>query len=258
MPHRDVDEQIATLVSMQNEIAERQYELSQLVDSEKQQKKKVAVAVKEELVTMTIGVGRDWLNAMYWKDSDLATPVRNAYKEAFGGAFSPTPQNKEIQCRVCKSDAVVLCTSWTNYKEKGKSNYLGYTCDECLVKEKAKQKNQIALSFERSEQEQVEEIVTSEASEVWLVKKQVKKDQIAYLRNLPYKEYLLTEHWQRFRKDALKRAKYCCQLCNNADKLHVHHRTYKNLGDEDISDVIVLCCECHEKHHDIKPKELIQ
>jgi hypothetical protein len=68
-------------------------------------------------------------------------------------------------------------------------------------------------------------------------------------RNMPYEEYLKTEHWQKIRKEALLRAGYRCQLCNAAKPLDVHHRTYERLGEERPDDVIAICRDCHERHH---------
>ena len=102
---------------------------------------------------------------------------------------------------------------------------------------------------EKKQQERVRKIIDENRGEA---KFRMERGQsISELCNLPYEEYLLTEHWQEVRRGALKRAKHKCQLCNKSSNLHVHHRTYENRGCEDISDVIVLCRECHEKHHDI-------
>jgi len=50
---------------------------------------------------------------------------------------------------------------------------------------------------------------------------------------MPYKEYLLTEHWQHFKKEALNFFGHKCQLCNSKNmELCVHHKTYKNKGRE--------------------------
>lgn len=70
------------------------------------------------------------------------------------------------------------------------------------------------------------------------------------LRQLPYQEYLRTDHWQGVRKNALKDADYRCQICNASTTLHVHHRTYERRGEEVPSDVIALCAECHKHFHD--------
>lgn len=71
------------------------------------------------------------------------------------------------------------------------------------------------------------------------------------LANMPYAEYLKTDHWQVVRGAALERAGHACQLCNATDDLHVHHRTYERRGQELPSDVIVLCKRCHEQFHQV-------
>lgn len=75
---------------------------------------------------------------------------------------------------------------------------------------------------------------------------------IIFTKNRDYKNYLMTKHWQNRRVKALKDAKYKCQLCSRKDELHVHHNTYKNIGNEKKEDLIVLCKKCHSKFHDIK------
>lgn len=65
-------------------------------------------------------------------------------------------------------------------------------------------------------------------------------------KNLYY-EYLGSARWKHLRHEAVKAAKYRCQLCNSGGPLNVHHRTYRRVGsDEEISDLIVLCKECHK------------
>ncbi len=78
---------------------------------------------------------------------------------------------------------------------------------------------------------------------------QSKAEEVERLKTMPYGEYLKTDHWQNLRKTMLRRAGYRCQTCNAQDKLHVHHRTYENRGDEPYSDLIVLCSQCHETFH---------
>lgn len=69
-------------------------------------------------------------------------------------------------------------------------------------------------------------------------------------RKVEYKEYLNGDHWKDIRLKALDRAGNRCQLCCNTDNLNVHHNTYKNIGREDLKDLVVLCRECHAKFHD--------
>lgn len=66
---------------------------------------------------------------------------------------------------------------------------------------------------------------------------------------LNYREYLKTEHWKETREKALKRAGYKCQVCGYDKNLQVHHNTYKNIGHEDPTDLVVLCWKCHKTFH---------
>lgn len=69
-------------------------------------------------------------------------------------------------------------------------------------------------------------------------------------KSMPYSEYLKTEHWKAVRKAALQRAGNRCQLnSSHTKRLEVHHNNYDHLGEERPKDVIVLCRDCHSKHH---------
>lgn len=69
-------------------------------------------------------------------------------------------------------------------------------------------------------------------------------------KKIEYQEYLNSPHWKETRLKALKRAGNRCQLCSSTKYLNVHHNTYKNIGHEDLSDLVVLCRKCHAKFHD--------
>lgn len=49
-----------------------------------------------------------------------------------------------------------------------------------------------------------------------------------------YVAHLHSRKWAELRKLALEAAKYCCQLCNSSQSLHVHHRTYARLGNVEL------------------------
>lgn len=68
-----------------------------------------------------------------------------------------------------------------------------------------------------------------------------------------YADYLESEWWKWRRVKALRLANFKCNRCASSENLHVHHRTYKNLGAEKDRDLEVLCKDCHERHHGIKP-----
>lgn len=66
-----------------------------------------------------------------------------------------------------------------------------------------------------------------------------------------YKDYLESDHWKRLRKRKLYQSGNKCQLCGSKENLNVHHNTYENRGCEKDEDLVVLCNECHKKHHGI-------
>lgn len=64
-----------------------------------------------------------------------------------------------------------------------------------------------------------------------------------------YKEYIRSDEWKEKRRQRLEFAKNRCELCFRESALDVHHRTYERLGDERLSDLIVLCRTCHRHFH---------
>lgn len=67
------------------------------------------------------------------------------------------------------------------------------------------------------------------------------------LKEMPYDEYLDTEHWQELRKNKLAGAS--CATCGRKINLSLHHKNYDHLGEETSKDVIVLCDICHRGIH---------
>ena len=67
-----------------------------------------------------------------------------------------------------------------------------------------------------------------------------------------YKEYLKSAHWFNMRKSKIKwhGCKANCAVCGKeSSNVQLHHISYKHLGNERQSDLVVLCEECHEKVH---------
>lgn len=63
-----------------------------------------------------------------------------------------------------------------------------------------------------------------------------------------YIEHLQSPEWRETRMRVLVRASGRCERCNAlvpSDKLQVHHKTYDNLGDEPLDDLLALCVICH-------------
>ena len=65
-----------------------------------------------------------------------------------------------------------------------------------------------------------------------------------------YHEYLRSEKWKVLRLQKIQESGGRCQLCNKGAPLHVHHRTYDNVFNEKLSDLIVLCKICHGMFHE--------
>lgn len=64
-----------------------------------------------------------------------------------------------------------------------------------------------------------------------------------------YKDgYLKSDHWATLRRLVLDRDGHRCVLCNRADRLEVHHRVYAPY-EENLNDLVTLCCSCHSAHH---------
>lgn len=66
-----------------------------------------------------------------------------------------------------------------------------------------------------------------------------------------YTEYMKSPEWKARKKKALARQVDGCAICCSTKKLQVHHRTYKRLGHELETDLVVLCGRCHRTFHGI-------
>lgn len=65
-----------------------------------------------------------------------------------------------------------------------------------------------------------------------------------------YKDYLNTDHWKELREAKLLDVDFRCEKCRRKSQLEVHHRHYNTYGHERLSDLQVLCRNCHQGHHD--------
>ena len=73
----------------------------------------------------------------------------------------------------------------------------------------------------------------------------------AELIAMPYNDYLQTPEWREKRERVLFKAKFMCGICGvHPDQFHIHHITYERRGYEWDSDLMAICVDCHDKHHD--------
>ena len=65
-----------------------------------------------------------------------------------------------------------------------------------------------------------------------------------------YLAYLRGPIWAEKRYWKFRLAKFRCERCSNKNrKLEVHHKTYRNLFNEPMEDLELLCCDCHQWKH---------
>lgn len=119
------------------------------------------------------------------------------------------------------------------------------TCDEC--------KSHILLI------QQYNKITTTEAekqySGIWKKRKNNKKQkktkkQTEYSK---YCMYLKSNKWKTIKERMFKKHNYlpCCFCCGSMKNIQVHHKTYKNIYNENLNDLVCLCESCHSKIHNI-------
>jgi len=74
------------------------------------------------------------------------------------------------------------------------------------------------------------------------------------LRRMPYRDFLSSLYWNCVKRKLVK-FRHHCQWCESTGNLHVHHPKYDFRGEEFLLEnyrqLIVLCADCHAKHHGI-------
>lgn len=81
------------------------------------------------------------------------------------------------------------------------------------------------------------------------------------MRDINYEEYLKSPRWRTKRLLKAKQAHYTCEVCGKVIKkgFHIHHLTYKHLGNEPLEDLAFLCEDCHTNiHYDKNAKKTIR
>lgn len=66
-----------------------------------------------------------------------------------------------------------------------------------------------------------------------------------------YNEYLRSDKWALKRQQKAQEQNFRCEICDKflVKGFHIHHKTYKNFGNEKLSDLQFLCEECHINVH---------
>jgi 5-methylcytosine-specific restriction endonuclease McrA len=72
-------------------------------------------------------------------------------------------------------------------------------------------------------------------------------------RKKNYRKYINSKEW-KLKRDAIVEKYKKCSCCGSEENLNVHHLTYENLGNENESDLLLLCKDCHKFVHKGKIK----
>jgi hypothetical protein len=64
-----------------------------------------------------------------------------------------------------------------------------------------------------------------------------------------YENHLRSDKWRELCRRVRERDRGMCQECLQQPGDHVHHKTYERMGDELLSDLVLLCRDCHEEIH---------
>lgn len=64
-----------------------------------------------------------------------------------------------------------------------------------------------------------------------------------------YDEHLRSKQWFAFKAGIIKARGFRCEICGSQKDLELHHLNYKNFGNEQAEDVMLLCKLCHKKAH---------
>lgn len=65
-----------------------------------------------------------------------------------------------------------------------------------------------------------------------------------------YHDYICSDIWDEKCDYLMKQRGYYCEICNNPENPRVHHKNYRNLGNEGKDDLIILCNFCHQMTHE--------
>ncbi len=123
-------------------------------------------------------------------------------------------------------------------------------CGGCLNMRKplshAKYSNMVKGEFSLERHIKWKESKTAESDYIYSISKQLEFNKTDYVK---YLNHLQSPYWKNIRQQVLLRDNNTCQKCLKAPAQEVHHLTYNNLGNENLSDLLSLCRICHFSLH---------
>ncbi len=168
----------------------------------------------------------DIISLIYWSETipfSSLYPALNLSKNDLFKIIKPLKLEKKCPCG---SNIYANSHSHKNQQEK-----IGL-CDMCQSEKREIERRRTHESFMQSDKDA-----------------EIRASRLLELKNMPYRDYLVTEEWKETREWQLRFAKYKRQICNSNKKLNVHHRTYERIGCEYHRVLVVLCENCHKLYH---------
>lgn len=162
-------------------------------------------------------------------------------------------RTQETFCRFCGQSFYANSSMQLLYPE----------CPKCSSKRKERQ---LKINIQKQEEDYKSQIywekkrikdmnnsTGSPYSDYTTMLEYITNEDIKQLKRMKHKDFLNTIYWKNIRKYVLYKRRYKCELCYSNKNLHVHHKTYICHGHEheydNLSQLIVLCENCHKKHH---------
>ena len=72
-----------------------------------------------------------------------------------------------------------------------------------------------------------------------------------------YRAYLRSDKWKEIRLALFKMRGKKCENCSRTKLLHIHHLTYERIFNEQLTDLQILCKDCHKNTHSRKKTKQI-
>lgn len=83
-----------------------------------------------------------------------------------------------------------------------------------------------------------------------------KNNRIKHIKNKTsggYYKYITSKLWKKKKEKVIKLRGNFCEICGTHENIHLHHLTYERLFMEPLTDLQLLCVNCHAIQHEGKP-----
>ena len=155
-----------------------------------------------------------------------------------------------IRIKDCCRDSFLNITLDNTNQERLRLHRQCLSCGGCLDRTRPLSHKQysssIRFEFSHNNFSKWNNEVNQELKDLW---ENVKEDNYSSSRFGKYSNYIQSEKWKAIRDEVLQRDQNLCQECKSTPAVEVHHKTYDNLFNEKLEDLISVCKDCHIEIH---------